>query len=288
MPIKHIDEYKSYLQGVGRGLKVVYTDLDNTLLGPDASLFLGPDRQYTIEPARAMVALLDAGVTITPVSGRNHAQLHELARLTGGQSYIAELGCLIYYDQGRQVFANHDFPVPKGKSLRQAVADSGAPALLLDAYSGRLEYHTPWSERQQCTHLFRGLIDIEAANELLAKDGFSGLRLVDNGNCRSSETLEELPETHAYHLLPRAAGKASAIRADQKRRGLSPGETVAFGDSLADLEMAEAVDSFFLVRNDISADSALTNSLKNYDNVYSTTHAMGVGWAEAVSLLLGK
>lgn len=286
--MKHIDEYRPHLQRIGRGLKVVYTDLDNTLLGPDASLFLGPDRQYSLEPARALVALLSAGIEVTPVSGRNNAQLHELARLTGLRSYIAELGCLIYYEQGRKVFVNHVFPVPEGKNLHQAVADSGAPALLLDSYSGRLEYHTPWSERQKCTHLFRGLIDIDKANELLAQGGFSGLRLVDNGHCRSSDTLAPLPETHAYHLLPTKAGKASAIRADQKRRGLSPEETVAFGDSLADLEMAEVVDSFFLVRNDISADPALARALENYNNVYSTTSSMGVGWAEAVSLLLAE
>jgi len=286
--MKHVDEYGPRLRQVGRCLKVVYTDLDNTLLGPDASLFLGPDRRYSLEPARALVALLSAGVEITPVSGRNNAQLHELARLTGLRSYIAELGCLIFYEQGREVFANHDFPVPEGWNLRQAVADSGAPALLLDSYDGRLEYHTPWSEKQECTHLFRGLIDVEEANKLLAQNGFSGLRLVDNGRCRSSDTLARLPETHAYHLLPRKAGKASAIRADQKRRGLSPKETVAFGDSLADLEMAEAVGSFFLVRNDISADPALTSALGDYSNVYSTTNSMGVGWAEAVSLLLAE
>ncbi len=286
--MKHVDEYRPQLQQLGRGLKVVYTDLDNTLLGPDASLFLGPDRQYTLEPARALVALMRAGIEVTPVSGRNNAQLHELARLTGLRSYIAELGCLIYYEQGREVFANHDFPVPKGKNLHQAVDDSGAPAFLLDSFDGRLEYHTPWSERQKCTHLFRGFINVEEANELLAQGGFSGLRLVDNGHCRSSDTLAPLPETHAYHLLPTKAGKASAIRADQKHRGLSPEETVAFGDSLADLEMAEVVDSFFLVRNNISTDPALARALENHSNVYTTTGSMGVGWAEAVSLLLAE
>lgn len=286
--MKHIDEYGPRLRQVGRGLKVVYTDLDNTLLGPDASLFLGPDRQYSLEPARALVALLDAGIEVTPVSGRNHAQLHELARLIGLRSYIAELGCLIFYEQGREVFANHTFPVPAGRNLRQAIADSGAPTLLLDSYQGRFEYHLPWSERQECTHLFRGLIDVEEANGLLAEGGFSDLRLADNGRCRSSDTLARLPETHAYHLLPRNAGKASAIRADQKLRGFSPAESVAFGDSLADLEMAQAVGSFFLVKNDISADPALDGALGDYSNVYSTRNSMGVGWAEAVSLLLAE
>ncbi len=286
--MRQYTKYEPALRKVSSHVRAVYTDLDHTLLGPDASLFLGPDRRYSLEPARALVGLLEAGIDVVPVSGRNNTQLKELARLFGLSNYVAELGCATYYEQGRKVVANHSFPVPAGSNLNQAIAASGAPALLLLEYQGLLEYHTPWSTRQECTHLFRGQVDIDEANIRLNDEGFSGLRLIDNGRCRSSTTLNSLPETHAYHLLPSEAGKAAAIRADQKHRNFSPAETIAFGDSLADLEMAAAVGLFFLVRNDLSTQPQIAKTVESIQNVYVTDSTMGLGWAEVVSKLLDK
>lgn len=266
--------------------RVVYTDLDNTLLGPRASLFLGPDHKYSLEPAKALVGLMEAGIDIVPVSGRNNTQLKELARLLGISNYIAEMGCLIFYDQGRDVLQNHSFTVPEGMNLHQAIEETGAPALLLDRFRGRFEYHTPWSRNQKCTHLFRGLIDVGEANRFLSEKGFSNLRIADNGRCRSMGNFESLPEVHAYHLLPKEAGKASAIRADCARRSLAREETIAIGDSVADLEMADAVGSFFLVENEISSKPGLAEALAEHENTYITSKRMGLGWAEVAGLLL--
>jgi predicted mannosyl-3-phosphoglycerate phosphatase (HAD superfamily) len=283
---KYLIDHEAALRAEAKQIKVIYTDLDNTLLGPGASLFLGPDQQYSLEPARALVALMRAGIDLVPVSGRNNAQLREVCRLIGLQNYIAELGCLLFYGQGREVFVNHDFPIPPNRTLHQAITDTGAPALLLDRFRGRLEYHTPWSNQQECTHLFRGFIDANQANNLLAGEGFYDLRIVDNGRCRAVGTLGALPEIHAYHLLPKDASKASAIRADQRERGFARQETIALGDSRADLEMADAVGSFFLVSDNFSAEPELAREIARCENAYVTSRKMGLGWAEVASLLV--
>lgn len=288
MPLKYLAKYGTRLRRENPRTKVVYTDLDNTLLGPRASLFIGPDHKYSLEPAEALVGLMRAGIDVVPVSGRNNAQLREVSRLIGLPNYIAELGCLIYYDHGREVVKNHNFVVPPTKTLHEAITDSGAPALLLDRFRGRLEYHTPWSTRQECTHLFRGYIDVTEANNILAGESFSDLRILDNGRCNTTGALAPLPEIHAYHLLPRDAGKASAIVADQQRRGIAREETIALGDSQADLEMADVVGSFFLVNNDFSREPELERAIRGYENAYVTSKTMGLGWAEVASLLLGR
>ena len=41
-------------------------------------------------------------------------------------------------------------------AIHEQVDRSGAPALLLERYAGRLEYHTPWSRGREVSHLFRG------------------------------------------------------------------------------------------------------------------------------------
>jgi len=269
-----------------QSIKVIYTDLDNTLLGPKSSIFIAPDNTYTLEPARALLAVVEAGIDIVVVSGRNDYQLREICRVLGLENYIAELGCLLFYNQGREAVKNYHYPVPEGKTLHRAIADSGAPAFLLEHFKGRLEYHTPWSKNQKCTHLFRGFIDVHLANGLLATEGFSDLRMVDNGGSRSQGALAPLPEIRVYHLLPKDTNKASAIIADQERRGLSFQETIALGDSLADLEMAGAVGAFFLVADGVSDNPQLSAEFMTYKNAYLTTQKMGLGWAEVAGLVL--
>ena len=41
--------------------------------------------------------------------------------------------------------------------------------MLFERFDGRLEYHTPWHTDRLYSHLFRGLIDVDEANALLAR-----------------------------------------------------------------------------------------------------------------------
>jgi hypothetical protein len=157
---------------------------------------------------------------------------------------------------------------PGELTVHAQIEASGAPALLLEAYPGRLEYHDPWSHWREVSHLFRGLVDASAADELLRAGGHGDLRLVDNGAVsRRSPALAELPQVRGYHLIPATASKAAAVALHMRVRGLSRQSTFAIGDSREDLAVAALVDSFWLVANALESDPSLRDALAGVPNV---------------------
>ena len=171
-------------------------------------------------------------------SGRRKAQVMEDARLIGQTSYIYEVGGGLVID-GEETLLTGEFQPRDGKTVHRLVEESGAPALLLEGYAGRLEHHAPWHLDRQVSHLFRGLVDPAEANELLARGGHGAVRLVDNGAIPSSETDLSLDgQPHAYHLVPAEASKAGAVARHMQARGYAPEECIGVGDSREDLDVA--------------------------------------------------
>ncbi|HEX8067622.1 MAG TPA: hypothetical protein VF520_13970 [Thermoleophilaceae bacterium] len=263
-------------------IRCVYTDLDGTLLGRGASLFRDAAGGFTLLPARALEACHRAGVEVVLKSGRRRAQVMEDARLIGQTAYIFEVGCGLVVD-GEETFLTGDLQPADGKTVHQLVEESGAPRLLLDAYPGRLEPHAPWHRDREFSHLFRGLVDAAEADALLAEHGHGRLRLVDNGAISPKETLQDLPgPPHAYHLIPREASKADAVRAHMRARGYRPEECIGVGDSREDLDVAGAVGRFFLVANAAEKDPSIREAVAGRPNVEITEEPMGEGFYEAV------
>jgi hydroxymethylpyrimidine pyrophosphatase-like HAD family hydrolase len=222
------------------GIKCVYTDLDGTLLGKGASLFRTAEGEFTLLAARALEACHRAGAEVVIKSGRRRAQVMEDARLMGQTSYIFEVGTGMVID-GELTFLTGDLQPRDGRTIHAQVDESGAPALLLERYAGHLEPHSPWHVDREVSHLFRGRIDPDEANELLAAEGHGNLRLVDNGE------IED--RLHAFHLIPAVSSKAAAVAAHMRARGYAPEECIGVGDSREDLEVAAVVGRFFLVAN---------------------------------------
>ena len=76
--------------------RILYSDLDGTMVGRGGSFFRGREfGSTTLEPAQALVALHEAGVVLSLVSGRTRAQLQEAARIFGADGFIAEMGAII-------------------------------------------------------------------------------------------------------------------------------------------------------------------------------------------------
>jgi hydroxymethylpyrimidine pyrophosphatase-like HAD family hydrolase len=221
-------------------IKCVYTDLDGTLLGKGASLFRTAEGEFTLLAARALEACHRAGAEVVIKSGRRRTQVMEDARLLGQTSYIFEVGTGLVID-GELTFLTGDLQPRDGETIHAQVERGGAPALLLDRYSGRLEPHSPWHVDREVSHLFRGTVDPDEANDLLAAEGHGNLRLVDNGE------IED--RLHAYHLIPAVSSKAGAVSAHMRARGYAPEECIGIGDSREDLDVAEVVGRFFLVAN---------------------------------------
>lgn len=265
------------------GVRVVYTDVDGTMLGRAGAFVRDPSGALTLEPAEALTQTLDAGIDVVPCSGRALRGLVGDARILGLASVIGEMGSVIAYEHGAEVVRNLG-EYPGGDVLPVVyMKECGAVGLLLERY--RLEHHTPWSAWREYTHLFRGLVEVDEANQALALAGFGWCEIQDNGRLHGAYVGLPAGSAHAYHLVPRGTSKASAVLLDRTRRGLMPEECVAIGDAMADLGVARQVAALVLVRDALERDEALAAAATAAPNAFSTERPGNLGWAEVVSAL---
>ena len=124
------------------------------------------------------------------------------------------------------------------------ITDSGAPALLLERYAGRLEYHDPWHVDREVSHLFRGHRRRRPRPSALLG------RARPRAACAWSTTapihrhatMPGIEQARAYHLLPAQASKARRRRhAHAGPRAARREEVIAVGDSREDMGAAPAV-----------------------------------------------
>jgi phosphoglycolate phosphatase len=283
-------------------VRCLYLDLDGTLLGRGASLVHDGEGNVSFEGLRAIQACLRADVEIVLMSGRRRLQVAEDARLLGQSSYIFEAGACVVLGAGLLGPAGAPTTVRPGiapaggeehwltgemvpgeLSIADQIDRSGAPAMLLKRYEGRLEYHEPWHVNREVSHLFRGLVDAAEVDALLVEHGHEQLRLVDNGVVnRRSAALAELPHVRGYHLMPAGASKAAAVAFHMRVRGYAREETLAVGDSREDLACAEHVGAFWLVGNAVERDPSMREAMGAFGNVRVAEAGHGAGVYEAV------
>ena len=285
-----------------RKVKILYTDLDGTLLGRRGCLLVDGNNQPSARTANTIVAAnLCDELTIVPVTGRSVTQLIEVSRLCDWNDFIAEVGAVRSYwhaDKGlrENIYETPEWPdevlrsaqdkrVPL-KTPLDIINASGAMELLEQTFPGQVEYHSPWNVNRQATNVLRGRIDMARASELLATIE-PAITLVENGIIQpSAHSLVASDEPiRAYHLTPTGASKATAIRADLAYRGIRREEALMIGDGLADLECAPEVAATIMVRNFIS-DQAMEELAALTPQVYVTRGARGDGWSELVHAIL--
>ena len=267
-------------------VRVLYTDVDGTLVGPLGNLFWDSHRVPTLAAAEALVRAAREGLEVVALTGRARAGMFELARVLGLESWICELGGIRIYDRGDRVVHEHGaFPgggVPT-EDLHRAVE------VLREAYPGRLEEHSPWNASRESSFLLRGEVPTEEAEARLAAAGFEWATLHDNGVIpHRYETLGALERTRAYHLLPRGVSKVAGVAADRADRGLDRAECAIVGDASADLEVRSEVGRCFLTRNGLDKDPSLAWVTGPGSGVEVTKAGHGEGFAEVVHRLLDE
>jgi hydroxymethylpyrimidine pyrophosphatase-like HAD family hydrolase len=266
-------------------VRVVYTDLDGTMLGPAGAFTRAPDGSLSTEPVEALLAALERGVDVVPATGRSLRGLIGDARILGLGTVIAEMGALIAYGLGREVVTNLG-AYPGGEEPPAAHMErTGAVKLLFEAFPGRLEHHTPWSAWRDYTQLFRGLVDTGEVDRVLAGAAFEWLTLHDNGRLHGAYLGLDAGASHAYHLQPRGVDKGSAVALDRQRRSFTREQSIAVGDSLADLTMAPEVGALVLVRDAVEVDPALERAASGLSNVYVSERPGNLGWCDALRAL---
>ena len=270
-------------------MRCLYVDLDGTLLGPNASLLRGADGGFSALSIRALEACWRAEVEVVLYSGRRQGSVFESARLIGSSSYIFELGCGLVLDNELEWLTDSLVPSTTLGSIFEQIEASGAPGLLLERYRGQLEYHTPWSNDREVSHLFRGAVDLDDARATLDAAGFESLRLVDNGVVRAhAEQMGGLPIVRAYHLIPASASKARAVATHMQARGYNANECIAVGDSREDMDAAAVVGTFWLVANALDRDPTLSSDIAGRHGVRIADESYGAGVYEAVVTTLAE
>ena len=267
----------------------MYLDLDGTLLGPGASLLRGAEGRFALEGVRALQACARAGAEVMLYSGRRQSSVFECARLIDCSAFCFDVGCGLVIDGELEWLTGGLEPSEEEGTIHDQIERSGAPALLLERYAGRLEYHTPWDRGREVSHLFRGSIDLGEAQQLLDRSGFQWLRLLDNGVVRApEEQMPGLPTVHAYHLIPAEASKARAVARHMQARGYEASECIAVGDSREDLEVSAVVGAFWLVANAVTRDSTLDDEIAGRPGVRLASEPYGAGVYEAVVTTLAE
>jgi HAD superfamily hydrolase (TIGR01484 family) len=284
--IRSISDDSKALREALAGVRILYTDLDGTLLARGGCLLADADGTPSTKVAEAVVALNRAGLTVVPVSGRGRAQLSEFVRILGWDSFIAEAGAILQRGVGASAeitYNNAGWPASLlvDATPFEVIKASGAYERLCEAFPGRFEYHDPWHLGREATHIMRGCVSAEEAQRVI-DDIEPPITVLDNGIVRNAGTLRcDGEPPHAYHLVPRGVSKAQAIRLDLIERGLEPSQAAAIGDSATDVEMADAVGVMALVANAFESAGVLS-AIKGCarDNVWRTDSERGEGWAE--------
>ena len=266
-------------------MRCLYVDLDGTLLGPDASLLTGADGRFSLLGVRALEACARAGAEVVLYSGRKQSSVFEAARLIGSRSFIFEIGCGLVLDGELEWLTDGLAPSPEAGTIYDQIEGSGAPALLLAHFAGRLENHTPWSAQRDVSHLFRGDVELVQAAAVLDEGGFGWLRLVDNGVIREAPALGLMPGlaiVRAYHLIPAGSSKARAVARHMQARGYRSSDCIACGDSREDMDAAGVVGTFWLMANALERDPSLAASVRGRAGVRVASEGYGAGVYEAV------
>lgn len=272
-------------------MRCLYVDLDGTLLGPDASLLTGADARFSLLGARALEACARAGAEVVIYSGRMRSSVFEAARLLGMRSYIFELGCGLILDGELEWLTDGLEPSDEAGTIHQQIERSGAPALLQERFAGYLEPHTPWSDRRDVSHLFRGDVPLDEVASVLEAAGLGSLRLVDNGVIREARRhglMPQLQTVRAYHLVPTGSSKARAVARHMQARGYTRADCIAAGDSREDIEAADVVGAFWLMANALEHDPALHDEIAGRPGVRIASEGYGAGVYEAVVTTLAE
>lgn len=250
-----LSELKTRLEKI----RVIYSDVDGTFVN-NGCLFRNK-MGFSEKNALTIYKLLTRRIDIVMTSGREREKLKETARILGFKNYIANLGIEIVYDQGKRVITHFGVEVAGAQQLKEWIRNSGVVESLFDKYRGQVRYYSPWAEMLRTHHLLIGELDYHEVNQWVEKN-YPQLRIIDNG---SVPPEKDFSHPHAYHLLPKNAGKKAAVIIDKKERNLQPENLIGIGDSMEDVSIAEEVGVFFLLDESVKTEMPNLIYVENRD-----------------------
>lgn len=241
-----------HLPGAPVDIRLVVTDMDGTLLD-DAG---NPPRRLR----RTVARLRERGVLFSPASGRQYATLARLFEgFDDGMVFIAENGTQVVRD-GVELASDPLDPAVAARLVRtvRRLADEGTDVGVV--VCGKRHAYTERTDAAFLTKVeqyyvaHRNVADATAVDDEINKIAIFGFapaaRTVAPALSEFTSTHQVVVSSeHWVDVMNRTAHKGAALRRVQRELGITPAQTLVFGDYLNDLEMLDAAEWSFAMAN---------------------------------------
>ena len=235
-------------------IRLIATDMDGTLLDDD--------KRLNAEFWPLLEELDRRGVLFCPASGRQYTTLlREFENVADDMVFIAENGSMVM--RGGQEISSACLPREEIENLvlalRRAIAggvDAGA------VVCGKRSAYVERSDAAFIDQVGRYNAKLEIVADLLDvvdHDEILKIAVFDFGSAEHSTlpAVEHLTDVlnitvtadHWLDVNARSANKGAAVSALQAAYGITPAQTMVFGDFLNDLEMMDTADYSFAMDN---------------------------------------
>ncbi|MGA5036470.1 Cof-type HAD-IIB family hydrolase [Streptomyces capoamus] len=229
-------------------IRLVVTDMDGTLLDDAKRL---PEGFWPM-----LTELRRRGVLFCPASGRQYATLHrQFARVAEGMVFIAENGTYVVRDGVELSSDPLDRSVVAGvvRTVRRLVA-AGADvgAVVCGKRAAYVERTDEAFLAQVRTYYVEQRIveDVTAVDDDVIKVALFDFGSAERGTAPALAPFAATHQVvvsgeHWVDVMNRTANKGAALRGLQRELGITPAQTMVFGDYLNDLEMLDAAEWSF-------------------------------------------
>lgn len=229
-------------------IRLVVTDMDGTLLDDDKRI---PAGLWEV-----LERLRERGVLFSPASGRQYASLaREFAEVAEGMVFIAENGAYVVRD-GEELSSDPldtDVVARVVAQARRLTADGVDMGVVV---CGKRSAYVERSDEPFLAEVARYYVRHQVVGDVAAVDDeIVKVALFDFGSAeeRTAPALASFAHTHQVvvsgehwvDVMNRTAHKGAALRRLQRELGITPAQTMVFGDYLNDLEMLDAAEWSF-------------------------------------------
>ncbi|MFJ5779185.1 Cof-type HAD-IIB family hydrolase [Streptomyces sp. NPDC093094] len=233
-------------------IRLIVTDMDGTLLDDDKQ---PPRRLWAV-----LEQLRERGVLFSPASGRQYATLaREFSRAADGMVFIAENGTYVVRD-GVELSSDTLDPAVVAEVLETVRRLNAQGADVGAVVCGKESAYVERADEPFLAEVRRYYVQNRVVADAAAvADDILKVALFDFGSVErvTAPALAPFTATHqvvvsGHHwvdLMNRTANKGAAIRRLQRELGITPAQTMAFGDYLNDLEMLDAAEWSFAMAN---------------------------------------
>jgi Cof subfamily protein (haloacid dehalogenase superfamily) len=221
---------------------------------------LDDDKRVPVGLWDALARLRELGVLFSPASGRQYATLaREFAEVADGMVFIAENGTYVVRD-GEELSSD---PMDRAVAadVVRAVRRLAAGGVDVGAVvCGKRSAYVERSDEPFLAEVRRYYLRHEIVEDVTAvDDDVIKVALFDFGSAErtTAPALAPFAGTHQVvvsgehwvDVMNRTANKGAALRRLQRELGITPAQTMVFGDYLNDLEMLDAADWSFAMAN---------------------------------------